>query len=88
MDATDTTPALDAHAASETLHAGPYTGSREARDGSLHVWDDEEHLIALPHTFPVEFLPDVGRAIAAAYDRGRDDGRREKAGEIRRALDL
>lgn len=86
MDAIDTTaPDLDAY---ETFAADPYSGSREARDGSVHIWDDEEHLLALPTGFPVEHLPAIAKAIEAAYERGRIAGQWDKARESRWALML
>lgn len=85
MDATDTALDLDAY---ETLDAGPYTGSREARDGSIHLWDGEDHLVALPAGFPVDLLPTIGKALDAAYERGRVAGQWDKTFEIRRALNL
>jgi hypothetical protein len=86
MDSIDpSAPDLDAY---EDLDGGPYTGSREARDGSIHLWDDEEHLIALPAGFPVEHLPAIGRAIHSSYERGRIAGQWDKAYEIRRSLML
>lgn len=86
MDAIDpNAPDLDAF---ETLDAGPYTGSREARDGSVHIWNDEEHLLALPAGFPVDLLPTIAKAIEAAFERGRVAGQWDKAYEIRRALKL